>query len=88
MKPSFSNRRQAHSVMRSPPQPGAAIEVRHDQVKTANEGKRVGLTSKLKEGKSAFGQRNYSLALPNEKRAVSNLKGQKLAPLNATATDF
>lgn len=52
-----------------------AIEIRHDQVKTAKEGKRVGLTSKLKEGKSAFGTRNYSLALPNEKRANSNMRG-------------
>ena len=78
INPSFNNRRQANSVMRPPMNISVdhtgAIEIRNDQVKTANEGKRIGLASKLKEGKSAFGNRNYSLALPNEKRANSNLR--------------
>lgn len=60
--------------------------MRQDQIKTANEGKRVGLSNKLKEGKSAFGSRNFSLALPYEKRAASNMRN-KLVPLGVTASD-
>lgn len=63
--------------------------MRLDQVKTAHEGKRVGLASKLNQGKAVFGQRNYSLALPNEKRAHSNMRGgQKLPALKVNATDL
>lgn len=60
-------KRQAQSVMRNIAYPGtmnASLNAinRADQIKTSHEGKRVGLTSKLRDGKpSAFGSRNYSV---------------------------